>query len=446
MIVLLDANALVQNPWLDSVSWKIILGQAEPWGIELRVPQVSLLEATGRLRRRYRDDAAAVEELAKERRSRALRRAADDLRERAEQLVQEVTDAIAAAGATLIDPVPVPHLELVRRQVERRKPCKKDGNGYRDTLNWLTILETARANPDRRIVWVSDDGDFCGDGKEGKRSFHPDLLREAEAAGVVDRINLYPSEVRLALDLLAENGIHGDLSQGRLELCTKTISQYVIDTVLPAFLDSVGSALERRGAVVRFDHTKVTVEEQGRVDRGTVWTFTATIDLLVPEPADEPQAIQAPRPVQVSGLVTTDERDRITDHEISAIDAPHGWAFTMGIDSDALRDAGFMIAAVTGHLNASVDMEDIAHTLSIFKKALEGVRAYNEMTMPWRDLVQQVAMMRRQQLLENPDSPAMQKYLRQMWQTRPDSGDDGEQDRRGDRHEQGHGEAEQDGD
>jgi hypothetical protein len=71
-------------------------------------------------------------------------------------------------------PVPgFPHKDLVQRATERRRPCNDKGDGYRDTLNWLTLLDFAKAEPDHRIIWVSNNTDDFG---SGGGELHPDLI------------------------------------------------------------------------------------------------------------------------------------------------------------------------------------------------------------------------------------------------------------------------------
>lgn len=71
--------------------------------------------------------------------------------------------------------------ELVRRELERRKPMLETGGGQtigmRDTVIWHGFLETAaRLDADDHLIFVSNDKGFVENG-----ALHPSLLAEVEA-------------------------------------------------------------------------------------------------------------------------------------------------------------------------------------------------------------------------------------------------------------------------
>ena len=93
-----------------------------------------------------------------------------------------LTDAFVDLKVAIIPPPKIDHVDLVRRAASRRKPCDNNGDGYRDTLNWLTLLAVASAHPKDEIFWVSDNSrDF---GAEDGDELHMDLKEELRSIGL----------------------------------------------------------------------------------------------------------------------------------------------------------------------------------------------------------------------------------------------------------------------
>ncbi|GAB2814103.1 hypothetical protein GCM10022221_09910 [Actinocorallia aurea] len=134
MLVLLDANAVIAAPF-DRPLWTILCHGAADWGITVLIPWVSLLESIGERQRAVDTDIAAVERLADKYPAAAetLHRSAEELRAARATIEDRFVAQAAELGVELIDPVTVP-LEMARRQVERRKPCKASGDGLGDFL------------------------------------------------------------------------------------------------------------------------------------------------------------------------------------------------------------------------------------------------------------------------------------------------------------------------
>lgn len=84
------------------------------------------------------------------------------------------------AGVTVVPSPEVPHREVFRRAAARRRPCDAKGDGYRDTLNWLTVVELARKHAASDVIWATantaDFGNGLGSG------LHQDLLEDLRTA------------------------------------------------------------------------------------------------------------------------------------------------------------------------------------------------------------------------------------------------------------------------
>lgn len=81
--------------------------------------------------------------------------------------------------------------EISNRAIKRQRPCGEDGQGFRDTLIWLTIKEYCRTCHEKQITFISNnDKDF---GNAEKTDLHESLSSECEQLNI--RIN-YCKNVR----------------------------------------------------------------------------------------------------------------------------------------------------------------------------------------------------------------------------------------------------------
>lgn len=69
--------------------------------------------------------------------------------------------------------------EVVRRAIERRRPCSDRGEEIRDALLWLEVLDVATESAQPTHFISKNVGQFGAD----KRALHPDLKAEAAARG-----------------------------------------------------------------------------------------------------------------------------------------------------------------------------------------------------------------------------------------------------------------------
>ncbi|MDP2387483.1 MAG: PIN domain-containing protein [Bacteroidota bacterium] len=68
--------------------------------------------------------------------------------------------------------------EIVKRAINREKPCGQEGQGFRDALIWLTIKEYTRTSLGRQIIFISNNSsDF---GYKDKLGLHESLQEECE--------------------------------------------------------------------------------------------------------------------------------------------------------------------------------------------------------------------------------------------------------------------------
>lgn len=172
VVVLVDANILIQSPRLSSAAWRAALRAHDAGTLALRVPEICVIEAGAWLRRtlpkRMRDFRRAVTDLENV----GVRLNHDpwsddafDLDRLAFQAEQGYETYLRQrVGVDAVLPMPsVDHIELVRRAVNRVRPFNEAGAGYRDALIWEVVCIQAAQHP---VIFVTNNTrDFAEEGR-----------------------------------------------------------------------------------------------------------------------------------------------------------------------------------------------------------------------------------------------------------------------------------------
>ncbi|WP_420366052.1 PIN domain-containing protein [Curtobacterium sp. L3-7] len=183
MILVIDTNLLLSHPELDGQQWDEVVQAIADDVLTVVIPHVVADELTARVRAK-RAETKPVRPKGKgyhripARISSAVDAAYTAANEQIERWVQsyDAHRVLTEAGFT-IRPAPVAaHEDLGWRAANRRRPFDDDGNGYRDTLHWYTVLELLRENPGEHVVLLSGDKKAYWDGN----SPHPDIVAEYE--------------------------------------------------------------------------------------------------------------------------------------------------------------------------------------------------------------------------------------------------------------------------
>jgi DNA-binding transcriptional ArsR family regulator len=280
---------------------------------------------------------------------------------------------LADLKATIIAPPDVEHAELVRRAASRRKPCNSSGDGYRDTLNWLTLLAVVSNNLDDQVIWVSNNSqDFgAGDNEE----LHEDLKEELRRLGAEKRVRWVRTLADLVLQLASDTGLVGvtDIETIQDRLQVQTFSAFISNDVLASALEkpldlrkcalptvtlsakiiAIGEPstpkLTVRGAV---GDSEAAVEFSVEAETSIQVRYPAGVlddSVLAPTPLDGAESVgQIVKPLRFRGLLTLDKYDRPTGGEltrITAIDDDLGFLQWSALDL-LRRNEGLPISAI----------------------------------------------------------------------------------------------------
>lgn len=179
MLLVLDANVLVEDPELGRPIWDELRQASSRGFVTIVVPRIAVQETTA-IVQQFRLDQAPKRLRMKSPPpvQSALQAARDAVQSWA--LSYDAFEVIAASSIKVIQTPATPHDELALRAINRRAPFSADGGGYRDTLHWYALLEAAKEMPDMDVVLVSRDNAYAKD-----EVLHPEL--RAEAAEVLGR-------------------------------------------------------------------------------------------------------------------------------------------------------------------------------------------------------------------------------------------------------------------
>jgi hypothetical protein len=215
MYVVLDTEVIVSDPSCSGNVWTILAHVSDSWGLKIVVPEVVITEAVACYEREISDIHDRIEGTAKSKRFRALgvesvrTVALNELEAQSQGYRNRLTQRLLDLGAIFVPPPPsATHSQLVQRAANRRKPCDSKGDGYRDTLNWLTILDLLGQH-DEDVAWVSNNTkDFGAEdadpGEDGAVELHPQLVEELDAAGHTGRVRYSRDLGKLVMSIASE--------------------------------------------------------------------------------------------------------------------------------------------------------------------------------------------------------------------------------------------------
>ena len=343
MIVVLDTTALMADPSLRGTAWAALAHAADVWDVKIVVPEIVLTEAVGGYQRTVAEAMVGLERwatkhVARLQLTKVHEAAQEALVQESADYGQRLADSLNDLGATVIPPPDVPHTVLVERAVRRQRPCDAKGDGYRDTLNWLTLLNLASEHPEEQLVWVSDNTRDFGAGAEGCE-WHPDLIVELEAAGAAARVRWVRSLGDLVLELAASYSTSRaeDLDAVQKQLRSQSLAGFLAAMVVPTM---PGRRLDARRCALPTLTDSATIVEIGEMQdlttdvRGTFddsqavieFAFEAetTIELIVrlgTGPEHEATPVEVVKILRYSGPLAQDHYGRPLSAELNRIEA-----------------------------------------------------------------------------------------------------------------------------
>ena len=340
----------MSDPLCGGLAWRVLATAAPAWNVQVYVPEVVIIEAIAGYERRVAEAAVGLTRWADKHvgplgLAEAYQISDRALVEAASSYAGRLRESLQDLNAVVVKPPEVTHTALVERAASRRRPCDDHGDGYRDTLNWLTVLSLASEYPDDQITWVSDNThDF---GKDNSSELHEDLVAELVATGVDKRVRWLRTLPDLVLTLAAEHAPEApaDLTAIQDRLRAEALSAYIEAEILAAtvgksvdprrcglptattsakilavgvpneFRLTVRGALTDNETVVEFD-----LEAETSIQISLLPGFT-TDDSSSAAPIETASIAQDSKPLKFSGFITLDRYDRPIGGELTRITA-----------------------------------------------------------------------------------------------------------------------------
>ncbi|MFD7388817.1 PIN domain-containing protein [Streptomyces sp. NPDC059852] len=349
MIVLLDTTAFVADPHCSGTAWRVLAHATSAWNVRIVVPRVVIQEAVAGYRRRANEALVGLQRQ-KDKNGGALGisaiydKARADIEEEVERYSESLEGHLNEIGAEFLDPPAIGHLELVERSTQRRKPCDGNGNGYRDTLNWISVLQTAKET-DEEVIWVSDNSnDF---GSEEGDGLHEELAEEVAEVGAEGRVRWLKSLSELVLQVTSERWpeFSDDLRQIQERLQGDSMATYLNHEVLATCMERrvsprmcglpIHTSTAKIMAVGALTESKFTVRGASAGEEGIIEfraTCPTTVLVELPVTADieglevnaiteEGVSVWVEKDLQFAGIVTSDRFGRPVSGEVTTIGA-----------------------------------------------------------------------------------------------------------------------------
>ncbi|MEW6771703.1 MAG: PIN domain-containing protein [Bacillota bacterium] len=189
MKLVLDSNIFCQDYRLASANFRLLREGLHIIPADLKVPEVVLDEVANRFRE-ILEEALAAAKKAEKALNRLLRRPVQSaltsisVIQEAQAYREWLLSKLKELGAEILPYPEVPHKEVVERDLQRKRPFKRDGSGYRDFLIWESIRRLMLWGTERIIFVTANTKDF-GDGPRVAPELQKDILNP-------DRLELVP--------------------------------------------------------------------------------------------------------------------------------------------------------------------------------------------------------------------------------------------------------------
>jgi hypothetical protein len=173
MHIFLDTTVLRSDFYLASPDARLLQQFIRTTGATLAIPLVVIEETKNKFREELEKSAVEINKLSRLLPTNSHQLPVLDINAQVQnyesQLLKRVTDNFKFR---ILDFPEVSHRELVQRDLKRRKPFSKSGEGYRDALIWHSILEAVKSVKDEFVFLTDNARDFWND---AARDLHPEL-------------------------------------------------------------------------------------------------------------------------------------------------------------------------------------------------------------------------------------------------------------------------------
>ena len=198
MKIIIDTNILVQDFWLKGINFNLLFNKTKETGDLIYIPQLVIDETLNKYEEKLiQGKEAVVSAINTTNRITGLivKNPFEkfNLKEELKKYKEHIYDIVDSHNIQILPYPKTKHEKIVKKAIRKKKPFKKSGDGYRDSLIWenmKSVMPTEhKLIPEPEfIVLTNNTADFAD--KEGK--LHPDLIQEIIDEGLwKDGIKLY---------------------------------------------------------------------------------------------------------------------------------------------------------------------------------------------------------------------------------------------------------------
>jgi hypothetical protein len=187
--VVLDATVIGgRDRHLDSAAGRLLRDEAVAGRLRIGVPEAVVIEAEANQRRAVQ---AARERLvaAHEALGRVPSARGGDLRPWRLPYREDLVRVLRATGGEILALPGTPHIRLLQRAADRRRPFNGEGHGYRPALVWETVLALLSRAPGPLLLVSADHAAFSETRYAAELA--PELATELADRGHAGRVGLY---------------------------------------------------------------------------------------------------------------------------------------------------------------------------------------------------------------------------------------------------------------
>jgi predicted nucleic acid-binding protein len=177
MYVILDSTVFIPDYFLNKPHHVLFRNFAnKSLGDKIRVPKVVFEEVLNK----YKEECLKIDA-----QTRSVNpEYKDNAGKRYRKYSRKLVEILKELNAGYLKYPPVSHEEIVKRDLNRRKPFSESGKGYRDTLIWESILQLIKREK-QEIVFLTDNyKDYCCSDKDN--TLHPHLYEDIRNLGIKD--------------------------------------------------------------------------------------------------------------------------------------------------------------------------------------------------------------------------------------------------------------------
>lgn len=242
MKIVIDSNSIVRDYRLKGSAFQILLEELSLGGdYELNVPAVVIDETTNKLGESIREAIARAQQSVAKLKRLTGEAVKAEFEVDDEKFVADyhafLVGTVEGSGGRILPYPDVSHIELVRRELLRKKPFSSKGTGYRDALIWSTVTSLMKTG-EEEVAFISENtSDFATEG-----NLHADLADDLRMQSLDPKRLLFFSSLQDFIDLRIKPNLE-PIAPARREIETKLLQEQESQKAIAIALESIAPSL-----------------------------------------------------------------------------------------------------------------------------------------------------------------------------------------------------------